>query len=605
MEEKNVIYFAGNPDAYPLEYYNKDTKTYEGVIPQLLKEFSEQSKYEIIYYQADGKDHRETLAKNNQVDVLSGYTEGEALPDNDGNVQLFSAKHKDTEYSYCLYFTDAAPEQLKTDLKAFLETVSQEKITGLVIDSTAVPRSSHTFLWTVGSLSMIIALLSSAIVLLVRNYRKKLKKARQDIESDETTGLGNMDYLMRYYRQFVNDKNRILYQLFYFYVDTDRLRRISNSQETDEFLRYCAVVLQEYTGDTDILAKVSDQGFVMLKLSNDTSQISMWVSNVLERIRGYTQLYKKSFDVNMNVGIYPLKANDKDFNEIIFNASQGAYQAQREGKDYILCSDDMLQKFMQQKQLRADIDQAFMRNEFQLYIQFYVDAQSCKIVGGEALSRWNHHKKGLIMPGSFVPLMEQEKMISRLDYYCLRQVCIFLQSLVEKKIATFFVSCNFSRETFAAVDFVERVKEIIDQYDFPRELLIFEITESYSVKNVTQIQQNIVFLKQYGVRVVLDDFGEGVTSFYDLHKYPIDGIKLDKGLIDYIMTPSGSAIIKAMIQVGHDLNMTILAEGVETEDQLKALRAMQCDVIQGFYFNHPLPEWVAKDKILKQISGNI
>ena len=259
-----------------------------------------------------------------------------------------------------------------------------------------------------------------------------------------------------------------------------------------------------------------------------------------------------------------------------------------------------MDKFIEERQLQSSIERAFAKNEFELYIQFYVDAYNFKIVGGEALTRWNHPQKGILMPSVFIPLMEREKTITRLDYYCLKEVCSFLDDLAKENIDTFFVSCNFSRETFAATDFTDNVKKIIDEYTFPRELLILEITESTSVKDSAQVRKNIIELKEYGVRIALDDFGEGFTSFYDLQKYPIDGIKLDKGLVDYILTPSGISILKAMIQVGHELNMTILAEGVETDEQVKTLQEINCDVIQGFRFFQPLPKWEAN----KQIAEN-
>lgn len=602
MEENVVIYVAGNPNAYPLEYYDVDSQAYEGVIPQLLQEFSAKSGYEVVYYQPDGKDHREQLARNHQVDILSGYTPGESVPHNAGTAALFRATHGEKELTYSLYFTDAAPESLQTELEAFLTSVSQEKVSGLLIDAASAPQSNHALVRTAGALALVVALLLATIALLVRNYRRKLKKAQQDIETDDVTGIGNLDYFARYYKQFVNDKNRILYQLYYFYVDADHLRRIGGSQETDEFLRYCAIVLQEYASDTDILARVSDHGFVMLKLASNTSKVNTWVNTVLERVRDYSRLYTRPFEVNMSIGLYPLQQKDRALNEMIFNAYQCAFLADRDGQDYVLCSEQLLQKFVEEKQLQASVEQALARNEFRLYIQFYVDAETSKIVGGEVLSRWHHPEKGVLMPALFVPLMEREKLISKLDYYCLQEVCEFLQSLVAKKIDKFFVSCNFSRETFAAADFVERAKEIMDRYSFPRELLIFEITESSSSKNVSPILSNIQMLKEYGVSVVLDDFGEGFTSFYDLQSYPMDGIKLDKGLIDHIMTPTGNAILKSMIQVGHELNMTILAEGVEREEQVEALQAIHCDVIQGFYFHYPLPEWEAKNKILEEFA---
>lgn len=599
MGEKILIYVAGEPDSYPLEYYDPDTQSYEGVIPQLLREFSEQSNYEIVYYQADGEDHRRQLAENKQVDVFTGYMEGDSIPDNVGTAILFSAIHDGEEYTYNLYFTDASPTPFREELKAYLSAVSQEEVVGLLIEAAGNPRGNQGMYWFMGGLVFIILLLAAVMALLVRGYRKKLRRARQDVETDETTGLGNMDYLCRYYKQYVNDKNRILYQALYFYVDTDRLQRISSAQETDEFLRYCAVVLGEYTGDGDILARVSEHGFVMLRLMGGTDGFDEWIHTIVERICSYVQLYGKSFEVSIYVGVYPLRQQDRDLNEIIFQASQGAYAAEREGAEYLLCSRQMIENFSQERQLQASIDEAFEKHEFQLYIQFYVDAQSFQIVGGETLSRWNHPQKGVLMPSVFIPLMEREKRISRLDYYCLREVCCFLENLMKEGIDTFFISCNFSRETLASADFVDRAKEIMDEYTFPRELLILEITESAFVKNVAQIQQNVISLKEYGIRVALDDFGEGFTSFYDLQKYPIDGIKLDKGLVDHIMTQSGISILKAMVQVGHELNMTILAEGVETDEQVQALKAIHCDVIQGFRFFSPLPQQEAKKKILE------
>ena len=600
MEEKAVIYVAGNPDAYPVEYYDADSQIYEGVIPHLLQEFSAQSSYELVYYQADGKDHRAQLARNQQVDLVSGYAAGETVPGSVETIPVFRVKKGETEISYDLHLTKAAPESLKAELESFLASVSQEEVSGLLLDTAAAPHNSHAMFWTVGTLSLVIALLLAALAVLLRSNHKKLKQLRKNLETDEITGLGNTEYLMRYYRQLIHDQNRILYQLFYFYVDTDRLRRISSSRETDEFLCYCAKLLTEYTADTDILARVSEHGFVLLKLVGDTCKRDMWLHTLLERVHEYPRRYAKPFDVNMSVGIYPIKQQDRDLGEMIFDAAQSAYAADRDGKEILLCSEEILQKLIREKQLQENIEDAFARQEFQLYLQFYVDANTLEIVGGEALSRWHHPQRGVLLPGAFVPIMEREKIISKLDYYCLQKTCAFLQSLVAQKVDTFFISCNFSRETFAAVDFVEQVKKIVERYHFPRKLLIFEITESASVKNVSQIQENIIALKEYGVSIVLDDFGEGFTSFYDLHQYPMDGIKLDKRLVDHSMTPGGKAVLKAMIEMGHELGLAIWAEGVEQEEQVKVLQSVSCDAIQGFLFFVPLPEWEAENQILKR-----
>ena len=174
MEEKMLVYVAGNPQAYPIEYYDADSQTYQGVIPELLREFSAKSRYEIVYYQAGGADGRERLAKNLQVDIVSGYAQGDALPDGAQSATVFHTMQDGQDMAYQLCFTQAAPLNPK----------------GLY--------------WGIGGLSLALVLLLTVMILVVRNDRKKLKKARQDLETDDTTGLGNMDYLLRYHRQLIN-----------------------------------------------------------------------------------------------------------------------------------------------------------------------------------------------------------------------------------------------------------------------------------------------------------------------------------------------------------------------------------------------------------------
>lgn len=602
MNDKIMIYVAGNPGAYPLEYYDPDTESYQGVIPELLAQFSAQNRYEIVYYPTEGADQREHLAKNHQVDILSGYREGDPLPAGCDSITLFRTTHQGEELSYYLCFTQSAPAALKGDLATFSAALSQAEISGILIETPAATDSPMGLYAAIGGLALAVVLLLCILALTVRRSRKRLQDLYRQQEHDEITGLGTFDYLQRYYPQLVNDKNRILYTLVYFYVDTDRLRRLSGNHETEEVLRFCALVLQENTADTDLLARVSQHGFVLLKLSGSAEHLRPWVQTVLQRLRSYPQVYGKAVEVNVSAGLYPLQTGDRDLNEILFNAGQEAAAAYRRQEDCGMFSNQSLEKRQMEKGLDSSLKQALDRHEFELYVQFYVDAQDHTIVGGEALSRWLHPEKGLLPPSIFVPMLEQEGLIDQLDYYCLRASCDFLQTLMDHSIQDFFLSCNFSRETFESVDFAEKCKEILHAYHFPRELLIFELTESATTRHLAQIKENMSLLKAQGVSIVLDDFGEGFTSFADLQQYPINGIKLDKHLIDNMSTGTGMAIMRAMVQIGHELGMTILAEGVENEAQAQQLQQIHCDAIQGFHFYSPIPQEQATEKIRQQFS---
>ena len=599
LEERGTVYVAGNPDAYPVEYFDKDSGTYRGILPDLLEEFSQETGIQVEYYHPGEEDQREHLAKNLQVDLVSGYGPGDSLPSRVKELTVFVTQQDGEESSWSLGVTGTAPEELVTELSDFLSTVSQEEITGSLLQEVSVPQSNTSLLWTAVGLALALVMMGTALILVIRKYRKRLNRAQEDLEADAVTGLGNHEYLHHYFHQYVNDNNRILYSLVYFYVDTDRLRRLSSSEETEEFLRYCGAVLQEYTGDADILARVGDRGFVLLKLLGNSEGLPDWITPIFDRVREYTRLFSKPYEVGVYAGVYPLKESDRELDAMLISAKETALLAQREGQDYMICSQGILELIARERQLQAGLEQAFLRKEFLLYLQFYVDAVTKQVVGGEALSRWNHPQRGLLGPDKFVPLMERENMISRLDYYCLEEVCAFLQDLCSQGVETFFISCNVSRATFAAGDFAQRCLEILERYHFPRELLILELTESVSVKDMGQTKANMEALMDSGISVALDDFGEGFTSFYDLQKYPVKGLKLDKGLVDGALTPSGRAILRAMIQVGHELGMTILAEGVENDSQAQALVDLKCDVIQGFRYYVPLPDWEARRRILE------
>ncbi len=598
-QDRPVIYVAGNPDAYPLEYYDQASGSYQGVIPQLLARFSAQSGLELIYYSPGPADQRAHLAENLQVDLLSGCTRQE-LPAGSRVISLFQADHQGETVEYCLCATQAAPEALVSQLELFCAALPQQTVTGLLMEVSAssAPNSDVLPRVTIG-LGVGLALLLVLVLLLIRHYRKRLKAARKALELDQVTGVGNLDHLQRAYSRLVNEKNRSLYSLIYFHVEAGSLLQLPVGQDLSQVLRRCAQVLTERAAKTDALARVSDTGFVLLKCAGNTAQLSPWLVTVLQELYTCSQ-HQSGPEIHVTAGIYPLQLGIRSLEEMLFYAEIEARAAWDQRKDCSLFTMESLRQMQLEQKLRTTVAHALEHQEFHLYIQLYVDAHTHRIVGGEALSRWLHPELGLLSPKLFVPVLEREGLAYQLDYQCLRNSCAFLQELVELGIRNFFLSCNFSRQTFAAPDFVARCRNILDGYSFPRELLIFELTESVSDKGFSAIRANMLALKEYGVRIALDDFGEGFTSFADLQEYPVDGVKLDKRLVDNVLNQTGRSILRAMIQVGHEMGLTILAEGVETEAQARALQTMHCDVIQGFWFYAPLPREEVKDKLTRQ-----
>ena len=250
----------------------------------------------------------------------------------------------------------------------------------------------------------------------------------------------------------------------------------------------------------------------------------------------------------------------------------------------------------------GDFEKGIKRGEFKIYMQFFVGARTHKVVGGEALSRWDHPKLGMLNPSRYISLLEASGRIGKLDFYILEKTCEFLEKLDGCGVNDFFISCNFARKTFSSPDFAQRCIKIMKKYKFKRRLLVFEVTESQLIDSgeAGNMLKNIVDIRNYGAAVMFDDFGMGFSSYHDLQNYPMDGLKLDKELIDSIESENGRIIISALIDTGHKMGLAVLAEGVEKDRQIEILTELDCDVFQGFRFYVPLPEDEAYRYILEK-----
>lgn len=602
--EPPLVYVAGNPDAYPVEYYDEESQQYQGLIPELLRAFAASGRYRIAYLDSTAKDNRQELNRNRQVELISGCVAADGFPESqwaDG-VTILRTAQEGAQQEYRILFTEIADERLRTELSAFFSDVTEAQRSGILLDTAKDDRQTGIALWVLLASCGAVGVLAAVIPLLVAwRCRRREKDVRRRLETDEVTGIGSYEYLRTAYRRLVNDKNRVLYHMIYLQADTDVLRRFYGDREAKELLRYIASVLTARTQQPDILSVLSRGTFCVMKFSVLDEDTAEWTKGVLDTIRDYARRYDTVCPINVCAGIYKMQLPDRDLGSALLKAEYSCAYAQKNGLDFALCTPKILKLQQEENSLQKRIHKALQQEEFAVYLHFFVDASCGKIVGAEALTRWNHPEKGLLMPGQFIPMMEQENCIAKLDFYVLQKVCQTLEEL-DQQAGSFFISCNMSRNTFASPTFVQDCMDILQQYSFPRAELILELTESDTAKYSEDIYQNALRLKQQGVKIALDDFGNSLLEFYDLGKYHFDGLKLDKGLIANMDTKEGKIILEEIIHMGQRLDMTVLAEGVETKEQVQALLQMNCPVVQGFYFYQPFPIQEAKRIYQEQTS---
>ncbi|MCF4976083.1 EAL domain-containing protein, partial [Pseudomonas lactis] len=252
--------------------------------------------------------------------------------------------------------------------------------------------------------------------------------------------------------------------------------------------------------------------------------------------------------------------------------------------------EDMNLRAQHQQNLESAIRQALDRDEFVLHYQPKLALESGRIVGAEALTRWFRPQSGWVSPADFIPVAEDSGLIVRLTQWVLRQACAQAQAWREMGLVPLRMSVNISAIDFRQRDFVDNLAAILKETGLPPTQLELEITESVLMQNVDETVETLQKIKAMGIRLALDDFGTGYSSLSYLRRFPIDVLKIDQSFVRGLRINSqDEQLISAIIGMGKSLELNIIAEGVETIDQLNFLKAQQCEEGQGFLFSKALP----------------
>jgi EAL domain-containing protein (putative c-di-GMP-specific phosphodiesterase class I) len=239
---------------------------------------------------------------------------------------------------------------------------------------------------------------------------------------------------------------------------------------------------------------------------------------------------------------------------------------------------------------------AIARQEFQLYYQPIVSLTTLKIVGFEALIRWQSPQCGFVSPGLFIPVAEETGLIIPIGQWIFQEACQQLHRWCKQfpQHASLMMSVNLSRRQFSQVDLVEQIQKVLEEADIDRACLKLEITESLMMNDIEEGLALLKRLKALGLKLSLDDFGTGYSSLSNLHTFPVDTLKIDQSFVNRLGEGQEShkyaQIVRTIVMLGHNLEFDVVAEGVETEHQVRALQALNCEYGQGYFFSKPLPK---------------
>ncbi len=415
---------------------------------------------------------------------------------------------------------------------------------------------------------------------------------------DALTGLPNRtlyhDRLAQVLAHAARD-NHIAALLF---LDLDRFKGINDSlghNVGDQLLQAVTERLRDCVRDEDTLARLGGDEFTLilphLRHAQGAATVAQNILQVLEKsfFIGGQELFISG---SIGIAFYPF--DGADAGELVMNADTAMYAAKSQGgNNYQFYSGQMNAKASARLEMETQLRHAVDRGEMLLHYQPQVDIASRRIVGVEALVRWQHPERGLVPPGEFIPLAEDTGLIVPLGEWVLRTACIQGRAWQEQGLEI-SVAVNLAARQFAQPGLFETVRGILDETGFAPRLLELELTESTVMQPGKDTIAVLHQLKELGIRLSLDDFGTGYSSLSYLRRFPIDVLKIDRSFVQDISGEGDDgALASAIIAMAHNLGMQVIGEGVETPEQLAYLHTHRCETFQGYYFSKPLPSEAA------------
>jgi diguanylate cyclase (GGDEF)-like protein/PAS domain S-box-containing protein len=427
-----------------------------------------------------------------------------------------------------------------------------------------------------------------------RHYERRLQHLAHH---DALTGLANRTLLLERLKAAIDAAAGHRRQGALAFLDLDNFKHINDTfghEAGDAVLREIAARLRDSMREEDTVARLGGDEFVLvIAEQSDVTQLACLVDRVRQSVSAPIVVDGKEILPGTSIGVSLFPQDGRTVDQVMRAADAAMYHAKTLGRNNVqFYSEELNQVVHQHLLLEASLSRAIRNRELVLGYQPKVDLRTGKVVGAEALVRWQHPVDGIIPPDVFIPVAEQTGLIVPLGDWVLDEACATLRTLAAVGIGDFVIAVNLSARQLRQRRFVNRLAETLARHGVPAHRLELEVTESQLMDHPEEAREALAQLKLLGVRLSIDDFGTGYSSLSHLQKFPVDCIKIDRSFLGGIADPEDGheVITRAIIALGHNLKLQVIAEGVETLEQLTFLRDHDCDQMQGYYFSPALAQ---------------
>ncbi|HEX6099172.1 MAG TPA: EAL domain-containing protein [Thermoanaerobaculia bacterium] len=435
------------------------------------------------------------------------------------------------------------------------------------------------------------------VIALIRDITER-KAAEQQIEyqayHDAVTGLANRHLFQEHLSLAVALAQRRHKQVAVLFLDLDHFKVINDSlghSVGDGLLREVARRLKEAVRDGDTVARVGGDEFtIVLQDVSHPREAAAVAQKVLRTVAEPMAIHGHRLFVTTSIGITVFPDDGTDAETLLKNADTAMYRAKAEGRNTFQMSTRELNRSTQERMtVENGLHVALEAGEFALLYQPQIDVETMSIVGMEALLRWRHPERGVILPEDFIGIAEERGLILKIGEWVLRQACRDARRFHDRGLKNFRVAVNLSARQFRDRSLGAAVQSALQESGIPAESLELEITESVAMENVVLTMSTLEEFRRAGVTIAIDDFGTGHSSLSYLKRFPLDALKIDRAFVSDLPDKfEDAAIVSSVIQLANGLGLRVVAEGVETAEQLEFLKDAGCREVQGYYFSHPV-----------------
>ncbi len=428
----------------------------------------------------------------------------------------------------------------------------------------------------------------------ISDLKKNEAKLRENAYHDSLTGLPNRLALYEDFEKQITSSPQKNIALFF--IDSDNFKFINDTMGHafgDLLIKRMGDRLTAlFEGSHNTVYRFGGDEFIFYTEYDDIDEVYSYAKEIMRSFSSPLKLGDNTLCITVSIGIATYPAEGSNIQELIRNADIAMYKAKESGKNgYVLFSGDMHKRLMERMLIEKHLRGAIENNELDVYYQPQVDIMTGKISGFEALLRWNNSELGFVPPLKFIGVAEETRLINPIGIWVLQKACSFLKNIQKTEGTDISIAVNISIFQLLQEDFVDAVENILKSTGLEPRYLELEITESILMDSYKAISPSLTRLKDLGIKIALDDFGKGYSSLSYLKQLPIDTLKIDKCFIDSINSDNDNTDLTGMIvKLGQNMGLTVLAEGVEEQEQMNYLIENGCHKVQGYLISRPLPE---------------